>query len=187
MKQDTIEFKAGTVIELSFASVVAGKEGVLFGEYFPQVMPILADLGGVSLGSFSIRKSTSDLINPQMSALFQWPNLDAFYALHKDKRFLAIKDIRDDALCLLSNGHFFEVKEDTSLTFIEGQSYAMTVNTVSSDSLSPLNRLKFNKVKSAEGNYQLDTVSIGQWEPKDDALLSDASINIYQLERNFPA
>jgi len=41
MTISNVDFKAGTVIELSFATIIEGKENQLFGEYFPKVIPIV--------------------------------------------------------------------------------------------------------------------------------------------------
>ena len=106
MKNTNIEFKAGTVIELSFATIIAGKEEQLFGKYFPRVTPVVSDLGGQPLGSYAVTESSSKLDDPEMGALFQWGSIDDFNKLHKEPRFLEIKHIRDEALQSFSNGHF---------------------------------------------------------------------------------
>ena len=125
MNSTKVQFNAGTAIELSFATVAEGKEAQLFGEYFPKVMPIVADLGGKPMGSYVIGDSATKLGTPKMGAFFQWPDLDGFHKLHDDPRFLAIKGIRDEALSFFSNAHFFCVAEDTEVTFEEGQEYAL--------------------------------------------------------------
>ena len=188
MRQDIIEFKAGTVIEVSFARINVGKEGQLFGEYFPKVMPILAELGGQSLGAFAIVASNSELEQPQMCALFQWPSLEAFEVLHRDERFLAIKGIRDEALTYLSNGHFFEVLEDISVTFIEGQAYSLKADNFS-DARAEDVLLDLKSVRRAKGYYQLDKISISEWKIYDDSKLTieEDGGSIFQLKRNFPA
>lgn len=128
MHSASIEFKAGTVIELSLATVIEGKEQQLFGEYFPQVMPIVSELEGKPLGSFSIEGAVSKFGQPKMGALFQWPNMDGFRKLHNDERFLAIKHIRDETLEFFTNAHFFNVEKDSQVTFEQGQSYALIAN-----------------------------------------------------------
>ena len=125
MKNTNMEFKADTIIELSFATVVAGKESQLFGEYFPGVMPIVTELGGQPLGSYTVINASSGLGEPKMGAFFQWPGIDEFNALHKEPRFLAIKHLRDNALQFFSNAHFFVVTKNTRVNFIEGQPYAL--------------------------------------------------------------
>jgi hypothetical protein len=184
-KQEVVEFKAGTVIEVSFARINEGKEGQLFGEYFPKVMPILMELSGKSLGSFSIVDSKGKLNQPQMCALFQWPSLEAFNKLHADERFLSLKKIRDDALEYLSNGHFFTVLQDTKVTFIDGELYSLNTNNGAlavGDAL-----LNLNLLQHAQGNYQLDKISISNWDNRDsDALSSEENhIDVYKISRNF--
>lgn len=102
-----IDLSPDVRFELAFASVIPGKEAQLFSEYFPAVGPVVANLGGVSLASFVILESAADIETPTIGALFQWPTVAAYQALHEDQRFLALKPVRDDALSQLWNGHFF--------------------------------------------------------------------------------
>lgn len=165
MNNQTIEFKAGTVIEVSFAAIKPGMEQQLFGEYFPKVMPILAELGGQSLGSVIVAASNSTLGQPQMSALFQWSNLESFSLLHDDERFLAIKSIRDDALSLFNNGNFFVVKQDTQLVLEQGQSYALVTsreNNVFNHATSLLSLTA--AVATAEDTDQPAEIQIRAWD-----------------------
>ncbi len=191
MQQDTISFKAGTIIEISFARIKEGKEQQLFGQYFPKVMPILNDLGGQSLGSFSVTESLSELDEPQMSALFQWPSLEAFEALHTDPRFLEIKSIRDDALMFLSNGHFFTVKKDTEVTFIEGHLYALTTSKHSenpSQKETDHSLISFDLSQKSKQGYQIDSAQISNWgESSQQHLINpEYPMNTFKIQRNFP-
>lgn len=194
MKSTAIRFKAGTIIELSFATVIEGQEDQVFGEYFPKVTPIVADLGGAPLCSFSITDSAASLGMPKMGALFQWPNMDAFRLLHEDPRYLAIKSIRDDALSFFSNGHFFIVNEDSIVTFNEGESYALYTEWENDGNRkqSPLLSLHAAVPTSIE-KYQPALVHISQWNDNAELELSNAQSgasaekDIFKFELNFPA
>ena len=128
MKTNIIQLEAGSVVELSLATVKSGFEKQLFGHYFPEVTPIVLGLGGKPLGSFSISHSDSILGNPKMGALFQWPSVGVFNQLHDNTDFLKLKPVRDEALEFFSNGHFFLVNEDTQLTIEEAQTYAISTH-----------------------------------------------------------
>ena len=194
MKSTAIRFKAGTIIELSFATVIEGQEDQVFGEYFPKVTPIVADLGGAPLCSFSITDSAASLGMPKMGALFQWPNMDAFRLLHKDPRFLAIRSIRDDALSFFSNGHFFAANEDSVVTFNEAESYALyaDLDNDGSRKQSPLLSLHAAVPTTVE-EYQPAAVHISQWTENTELELhsaqSEASAerDLFKFELNFPA
>lgn len=194
MKSTAIRFKAGTVIELSFATIIEGRENRVFDDYFPKVMPIVADLGGTSLCSFSIAGSAANLGTPKMGALFQWPNMDAFQLLHEDPRFLAIKSIRDDALSFFSNGHFFIVNEDSIVTFNEGESYALYTEWENDGNRkqSPLLSLHAAIPTSVE-KYQPALGHISQWSDNAELELNNAQSaasaerDLFKFELNFPA
>jgi len=128
MKTNIIQLQAGSVVELSLATVKSGFEQQLFEHYFPEVTPIVLGLGGKPLGSFSISHSDSILGNPKMGALFQWPSVDVFNQLHDNADFLKLKPVRDEALEFFSNGHFFLVNEDSQLTIEEAQTYAISTH-----------------------------------------------------------
>ena len=194
MKSATIRFKADTIIELSFATVIEGQEDRVFGEYFPKVMPIVADLGGTSLSSFSITDSAANLGTPKMGALFQWPNMDAFRLLHEDPRYLAIKSIRDDALSFFSNGHFFSTNEDSVVTFNEEESYALYADWENDGNhkQSPLLSLLAAVPTSVE-KYQPAVLHISQWNNNAELELNNAQsgasaeTDLFKFELNFPA
>lgn len=120
-----IEFDSNAVVELSFATISKGLEKQLFEEYFPNVVPIVTEIGGKSLGSFSISASKTDIGDPKMGALFQWPDIEAFKKLHADQRFVKLRPVRDTAMSFFTNGHFFKVLADQTASFKEGQSYAL--------------------------------------------------------------
>jgi len=128
VKTAQLSFKAGTAIELSFATVIEGKESQLFTEYFPKVIPIVGEFEGTPMGSFKIQASSSKLGSPKMGAFFQWADLSGFDKLHNDPRFLAIKSLRDEALSFFSNGYFFSVEKDTEISFEDGQTYGLIVD-----------------------------------------------------------
>ncbi len=194
MRHTNITFKAGTAIELSFASIITGKEPQLFGEYFPKVLPIVGEMGGTSLGSASISGSAAKLGAPKISAFFQWPNQETFARLHKDPRFQEIKALRDQALSLFSNGHFFALEEDAIVTFEEGKSYGLlaeysehlpshpTVPLVCLQSTGEAIDLDFNPVR----------VLIVEWSPALDDLMTQTkkagstSLDIFKFTFNFP-
>lgn len=101
-----IELQDGQRLELAFGRVVNGREDQLFGEYFPMVGPILAEYGARPLGSFKVLESIG-AEDAEFGALFIWPSTDTYHQFHADPRFRELKPLRDEALSLLSNGHFF--------------------------------------------------------------------------------
>ncbi len=188
-RTQVVEFKKGTVIELSFATIKNGMESQLFNDYFPQVMPIVTEIGGQSLGSFKIR-NTTDRSVPKMCALFQWPSIECFQKLHDDTRFLAIKSIRDSALSYFVNGIFFTVKEDTKISFVEDTSVALHV--VKSSYVDDKNGIALVSMQSNSADLESNTtplsLNIALWDVFAEQQLANPSLdgNLYELAMNFP-
>lgn len=196
MKSTTVKLKAGTIIELSFASIMAGKEKQLFGEYFPKVTPIVNSLGGAPLCSFSINDSAMKRGKPGLGALFQWPDIDAFHQLHKNPKFLAIKSIRDESLSFFTNGHFFQVDQDTEVTFEKDQFYSLirSWNKAEIDNRNAVATLAslFSVAGSVNGCDCPNSVAINPWDDHSEMVLMEAKehgehqLDVFKFKLNFP-
>jgi len=125
-----VNFKAGTQIEVAFLSVKPGKEEQLNAEYFAKVMPIAGEYGMRPLVTFRVTDVAEGNTYVQMVGLFEWPSMAVRKKFSRDKRFLAIKPIRDNALSYLQYG-YFKVEQDASATFFADhyyEIYAMWMN-----------------------------------------------------------
>ena len=193
MKSTSIQFSKDTAIELSFATITPGKEPQIFGEYFPKVLPIVGELDGQSLGSFAVADSASGIGEPKMGALFQWPDLNGFTRLHSDPRFQAIKGIRDEALELFSNGHFFTVENDTEVTFDEGRAYLLRAdwNDTANDTVDALVTLR-PSAESPNDRFAPKRVTVSVWDESADELMAglkengNSEIDAFQILVKIP-
>ncbi len=122
VKEASIPFKSGTVIEIAFASVEGGKESQLGMEYFPKILPIAAKYGASLLATFRVTAVTGGDIQPQMVAIFEWPNLEARDRLLTDPEAMELFPIRDDALTFIALG-YYTVEQDVTVTFREDKTY----------------------------------------------------------------
>ncbi len=120
-KESIITFKKGKVIEIAYATVQGGKEMQL-NEYFGKVLPIASKYGGKMLGSFEVTAIIEGEIHPQMVALFEWPNIEAYNKISKDKEAMKIFPLRDEVITSFKQG-FFTVEKDVDVTFTEGKRY----------------------------------------------------------------
>lgn len=194
MKTADIKFDSSQVIELSFATIKEGMEQQLFQDYFPKVGPIVADLGGKSLGSFTVDAAASKIGTPKMGAFFQWPDIEGYKKLHDDARFLKVKPIRDETLAFFSNGHFFNVEADKTIGFAEGQDYALVAEWTSGDLKKITDKMPLVTLRSAmDGNYAPSKLHICLWDDAFSALVSDGKAiaanapDIYKFKLNMPA
>ena len=115
-------FQRGKLIEVAFLSVKEGKGSQLQDEYFPKVMPIVTEYGGKPLMKIGVKNAWSKDIKPQMVVFFEWPNAAKKEAFEKDKRFIEVKKIRDDALSFLKLS-FFEVEKDMPVKLDDSKFY----------------------------------------------------------------
>ncbi len=122
VKEASVTFKSGTVIEIAFASVEGGKEAQLGIEYFPKIMPIAAKYGGRILATFHVTAVTGGDIQPQIVAIFEWPDLKARDRLLADPEATKLFPIRDDALTFIALA-YYTVEQDTTVTFREDKTY----------------------------------------------------------------
>ena len=118
----TITFRAGKVYEITSFTIKEGKEEQINEEYFPKVMPLVAEYGGVSLGMFRVTRKIAGEIDGQMLAVFEWPSLAVKNEFHGDPRFLKFSPLRDDALSYFKPG-FYEVGQDVTITFKDNKTY----------------------------------------------------------------
>ncbi len=122
VKEANIIFKSGRVIEIAFGSLEGGKEVQLTMEYFPKILPIAEKYGGKMLGSFQVTAVTGGEIQPQMVAIFEWPDLAARDQLEADEEAKKLFPIRDDAMTFFKQS-FYTVAEDVTVTFREDKTY----------------------------------------------------------------
>lgn len=187
MSNLSIQLPPGVRFELAFGSVIAGKEAQLFIEYFPKVGPIVAGHGGQSTASFAVHDSVTELPAPSMGALFQWPTIAAYDALHKDEGFQAIKALRDEAMAHLSNGHFFAVDTMTTATFDPEQIYAVLITPEDTEVPEAVLSLKL-AADSTNRGYADRKFTIANWTPGTEALLQAGgnSAEVYKIKFNPP-
>ncbi len=121
-RKASIMLKAGTVIEISYASVEGGKEKQLMVDYLPKIKPIVANYGGKMLGNFRVTAVTGGEITPQMVVLFEWPSLKARDQMHADKAAKKLFPLRDDAMTFFKQA-FYAVDKDTQLILHEDKTY----------------------------------------------------------------
>ncbi len=190
-REAVITLRPGVVIEVAYASVKTGMEPQLFGEYFPKAMPLVAEYGGQGLGTFQVERTLDGTASPEIIALFQWPSVESFLALHADPRFQKIVPLRDEALAYMDNANFYTVDQPWSLTVQEGQpldlwgawadtsAIAQLAHTVAAlppgATFAPLRALRMNGDQHTEITHACQQSPYGTTEWSRFALLSSAA------------
>lgn len=122
IKPTAVIFKKEKLIEVAFLSVKEGMGNQLKEDYFPKVMPIVNEYGGKPLMTIGIKNNYSNDIKAQMVVFFEWPSIAKKEAFEKDRRFLKVKKIRDEALSFLKLS-FFKVEKDTHVQLSANKFY----------------------------------------------------------------
>jgi len=119
-KSITTQFKKDKLIEVAFLSVKPDKQKQLQESYFKQVFPIAQEYGLKPLAKIGVQYTYSEYVQAQTIGFFEWESKEKHAAFLKDPRFLKLKPIRDESLSFLRLG-YFNVEEDTEVTFTSGQ------------------------------------------------------------------
>ncbi len=182
-----LTIKSEPKLEFAFGRVAQGKEMQVFGEYFPAVAPLFAEYGCQQVGSFTILASNKTGIEPEMGSFTHWSSAENFNNFYSDPRFIKVKALRDDALDLLSDGHFFS-SLDKVIEVRTDVDYAIVISKEVSTGLTPLLTLPLES-NSPKQTYSDKSITLSLWSDNADKLLAAASTDdqIFRVRFNAPA
>ena len=123
--QLSVTLEKSKAYELVVFSVKEGKFEQLLNDYLPKVLPLVAEYGGKPLASFSVVSSNGVEQSPQIVALWEWTDPNAFTLASNDKRIQEILPIRNDAMVFIEEANFFSVSETTTLELTNEESYVL--------------------------------------------------------------
>ena len=188
VKTAEIQFQKGKVYDFAFFSVKEGKAKQLNEQYFPQALEIGKEYGARKVAAIAVTEKTTGDMNPQMIGIFEWPDVATKERFFKDKRYLKIKPLRDDALSFLKVG-MFEVAENTTIIFREDKDYEFFgawLNPGTEYKLAkyfevsgpikqnygrpaPVFKANFSAVNDPNSNYSPHMAGIVEWNKAEDA------------------
>lgn len=122
VKTADVMFSKDKVYEIAYASILGGKESEIHNDYFPKILPIAAKYGAKMMAGFEVTAVTGGEMNPQMVAIFEWPNVEAREKLLADKEAQKLFPIRDAALSFIKLA-YYKVDEDVTITFRADKTY----------------------------------------------------------------
>ncbi len=168
-----LTIKSEPKLEFAFGKVSQGKEMQVFGKYFPAVAPLFAEYGCQQVGSFAILASNKTGITPEMGSLTHWSSAENFKNFYSDPRFIKIKSLRDDALDLLSDGHFFS-SLDKVIEIRNDVDYAIIITKEETSDLTPILTLPLES-DSPKQTYSGKLLTLSHWNDNADKLLTSPS------------
>lgn len=156
-------------IEFGFGTVTPGKEEWMYGEYFPAMVPTMAEHGLNIMAGFGVIASNFSDGTPKTGSLASWPSAANRAALHRDPTFLAIQPARDAAMDMLSGGHLFQSIDDV-ITLNTDRDYAIILIANVSAVEDPIIVLPLTD-DSPEQTYAGKSIILRPWSDADDELL----------------
>jgi|GEM_PF-1463998 len=179
--------KANHRIEVAVGKVTPGREGYMYGEYFPAARPLMDRAGVQSLSSFVVVASNRPGVEPVQGAFSSWPAADNRRRLFDDPQFQKLVVERDAALDLLSDGHLFEGVDHT-VDVSTDQEYALIIaQDLTPDPAAALH-LQF-AADSPEREHAGKTVTLQPWSDAADRLISGPSTQaeVHRIRFNAPS
>jgi uncharacterized protein (DUF1330 family) len=143
------------VYELALSSIKEQHINDFLKQYIPNVVPILTEHGGRFLINGTIQNSSARKFPAKSFAVLEWPSIDQFIKINKDKRVIPLIETRNQYLDFIMEGCFYEVLEDTNLEIPENR----TMNLLLSDRAIPEDRsIRFqwiNDIRNSELSLNL--------------------------------
>ena len=182
-----LTIKSELKLEFAFGKVTQGKEMQVFGEYFPAVAPLFAEYGCQQVGSFAILASNITGIAPEMGSFTHWSSAESFKRFYSDPRFIKVKALRDDALDLLSDGHFFS-SLDKVIEVRTDVDYAIIISKEETTDLIPIFTLPLES-NSPKQTYSGKSITFSLWNDNAAKLLAAPSTEdeVFRVRFNAPA
>jgi len=182
-----LTIKSEPKLEFAFGKVAQGKEMQVFGEYFPAVAPLFAEYGCQQVGSFAILASNKTGIAPEMGSFTHWSSAEDFKSFYSDSRFIKVKALRDEALDLLSDGHFFS-SLDKVIEVRTDVDYAIIISKEETTDLTPILTFPLES-NSPEQTYSGKSITLSLWNDNADKLLAAPSTEdeVFRIRFNAPA
>ena len=95
------------VYELALSSIKAGHVDDFMKQYIPSAIPIVTEYGGRFLINGAIQNSVAGRFPAKTFALLEWPSIDRFVEINKDKRMLPLLEKRNHFLDFIVEGRFY--------------------------------------------------------------------------------
>ena len=170
--------------EWGVGKVADDKMAWMYGEYFAEMGPVMAEHGMEPAATFVIVDSNIDGVKPTTGALSTWPSVQARVGFHTDPRFKNIEVERDAAFEMFSFGHAFESLDEV-ISLNTDSDYAVIFAQGNPLEHAPIFDLPL-ELDSPSQTYAGKSFSLRPWNDAADQLLSNApdGVEIYRIRFN---
>lgn len=116
------------VYELALSSIKEAHINDFLKQYIPHVFPILTEYGSRFLINGTIQHSMAKKFPAKSFAVLEWPSIDQFIKINKDKRILPLIKKRNQYLEFIIEGCFYNVVEDTDFEIPKNRTMSLLLS-----------------------------------------------------------
>jgi hypothetical protein len=182
----TIEMKlsADRRFEWAVGKVADSKMEWMYGEYFAQMGPVMAEYDLQQAAGFVVVDASIASVKPASGVLSSWPNAEARIGFHNDPRFKTVQAERDAAFEMFSDGHAFQSMDEV-ITLNTDHDYAAIISKGNPLESDPIFDLPLEP-DSPRQTYADKSFSLRPWSDAAERLLSETpdGVEVYRIQFN---
>jgi len=179
-----LNLSADRRLEWAVGKVKDDKMAWMYGEYFAEMGPVMAEYGAEQAAGFTVVDASINGVKPVSGAFTTWPSAKARIGFHEDPRFLKVQPARDAAFDMFSDGHAIETMNEV-IALNTDSDYAVIIaesNPLVSDPIFDLPL----QADSPQKTYAGKSFSLRPWNEAAEGLLSDTpeGVEVYRIRFN---
>lgn len=185
MKMTTeMKLSAERQLEWAVGKVADDKIAWMYGEYFAQMGPVMAEYGSEQAASFEVVDASIEGVKPVSGVFSTWPSAQARIDFHTDPRFLEIQQERDAAFDMFSFGHSIESMDEV-IALNTDRDYAVIIAKSKPLDTDPIFDLPV-QADSPDQTHAGKSLSLRPWNDMTDRLLSETpeGVEVYRIRFN---
>ncbi|MBL4633014.1 MAG: hypothetical protein JKY56_04035 [Kofleriaceae bacterium] len=171
-------------LEWAVGKVADDKAAWMYGEYFAEIGPVLAEYDNQQAASFAVVATNVKGVQPTAGVFSTWPSAEARVGFHEDPRFTKVQPARDAAMEMFSFGNSIESMDEV-ITLNTDSDYAVIIAKSYPLSAAPIFRLPLSK-DSPEQTYAGKSFSLLPWNAEVEQLMTSSAdgVEVYRVRFN---
>lgn len=176
--------QANRRLEWAVGKVADDKTTWMYGEYFPEIGPVLAEYDNQQAASFAVVATNTKGVQPTAGVFSTWPSAETRIGFHKDPRFTKVQSARDAAMEMFSFGNSIESMDEV-ITLNTDSDYGVVIAKDYPLSAAPIFELPLAK-DSPEQTYAGKSFSLLPWGDEVERLMANSAdgVEVYKIRFN---
>lgn len=171
-------------LEWAVGKVAADKAAWMYGDYFAEIGPLMAEYGAISAATFAVVATSIAGVQPTSGAFTSWAAAENRVGFHEDPRFTKLRPARDAALEAFSDGHAMQSMDEV-ITLNTNSDYAVVIATSYPLGAAPIFSLPLMS-DSPRQTYAGKSFSLLPWSDETEQLMTTPSdgVEVYRIRFN---